>query len=139
MYIYSYIQATAELLYGILNTKVKPTFHKLNVHAGKMVFYTPLHFFFLLLYPSPPSLCHLLFLLSLPHLILPSHIISLLLQLSSHQMSLNFSKRWQIKLMRYKMLITSAKSLLVNCPSHLSLCSWMKSILHHVWVSSKRS
>ena len=130
---YSYIQATAELLYGILNTKVKPTFHKLNVHAGKIVFYTPLHLFFVLLSPSP-SLS-----LSLPHLILPSHIIYLLLQLSSHQMSLTFSKRWPIKLMRYKMLITSAKSLLVNCPSHLLLCSWMKSILHHVWVSSKRS
>ena len=27
-------QSTASLLYGVLNAQIKPTFHKLNVHAA---------------------------------------------------------------------------------------------------------
>lgn len=32
-------QATAELVYGILTTKVKNAFYKLNVHAGTWFMY----------------------------------------------------------------------------------------------------
>jgi len=33
---YLYMQDTAKLLYTFLNAKVKSTFHKLNIHAGKL-------------------------------------------------------------------------------------------------------